>query len=155
MKKLLTAVLALVLTAFSVSALDLAVAGSGTTQANKSSDSAVGLNIRLEQFATTNITVGFAQGVSYDSNARFTSELFTAYNVNYSVFGLKNTVFAGAGGRVGYGKGDTGYSAGPLVGNRLFLRDNVYLLTQANYDVGLNRATDNVVRYTVGLGARF
>lgn len=155
MKKLVLAVLSAALTLFGANALDLAVAGTGTTQANKSTDSAVGLNVRFEEFATTNITVGFTQGVSYDSDVRFTSELFTAYNVSYKVFGLKNSVFVGGGGRVGYGKGDTGYSAGPLVGNRLFLRDNVYLLTQANYDIGLSKAVDNAVRYTVGLGVRF
>ena len=88
-------------------------------------------------------------------SVRGTSELFATYNVGYTLLKVKNQAYVGASGRIGYGNGGFVSTAGPLVGNRLFLKDNVYLFTQANYDVGLSGNVDNNVRYSVGLGARF
>ena len=78
-----------------------------------------------------------------------------AYNLDYKVAGFKNQAFAGAGASFGYGDGLPTWHAGPLIGNRFFVKDNVYILAQANYDVGLNNVADNAVRYTLGLGVRF
>jgi hypothetical protein len=155
-KLLLTAVLAFATVAFNASALDFAITGTGATQTQGSQRSAFSAELRLEKFVTTNISVAYVQGICTAAPAvRGTSELLVAYNKNYSLFGIKNQAYVGAGGRIGYGDAEFGASLGPVAGNRLFLKDNVYVLTQVNYDVGVNRATDNVVRYSVGLGARF
>ena len=148
------------LTALTVSlsgnALDLAVTGTGTTQAHGDNSTAFGTEIRLEKFVNDKYSVGYVQGVSLDStDLRGTSELFVAYNLNYKVFGLKNQVYVGGGAKVGYGDQNFEASAGPVLGNRLFLKDDVYVLTQVNYDVGLNQTSDNVIRYSIGLGVRF
>ena len=77
-------------------------------------------------------------------------------SINYSVFGVKNTVFAGGDVNFGYGSGVQGsWSGGPILGNRLFLAENVYILAQAAYDVGFNAAPSNQLRYTLGLAIRF
>ena len=154
MKKLL-ALLTVAALAFSALAVDLSVGGSGTT-AQTGQASKFGTEIRLEQFVTTNVSVGIAQGLQIATpSVRGTSELFATYNVGYTLLKVKNQAYVGASGRIGYGNGGFVSTAGPLVGNRLFLKDNVYLFTQANYDVGLSGNVDNNVRYSVGLGARF
>lgn len=156
MKKLLFALFAIAALAFNVSALDFAITGTGTTQTTGPQNSAFGAEARLETFVATNCSVAYVQGISTaTSNVRGTSELLAAYNKNYKVFGVNNQVYIGGSGRVGYGDGGFGVSLGPVLGNRLFLSKNVYLLTQINYDIGLNRATDNTLRYGIGLGARF
>jgi hypothetical protein len=137
-------------------ALDLAITGTGTTQTQNSQNTSFGTELRLEQFVAKNCSIGFVQGINVATpNTRGTSELFTTYNVDYTLFGLKNQVYLGGDGRVGYGNGDIAWSVGPLAGNRLFLKDNVYILTQVNYDIGLNHNIDNSVRYSIGLGVRF
>jgi hypothetical protein len=158
MKKYVLSLLAVFCAAVSVNALDFSVSGTGATQTQGNSESAFGTAFRLEKFVTDSVSFGAVQGVSYASAAstvRGSTELFGAYNLNYTVFGFKNTTFAGAASGVGYGDGAAEWTAGPLLGNRFFLKDNVYLLTQANYDVGLNPAASNSVRYTIGIGIRF
>lgn len=156
MKKLLITLLATVALALNVSALDFAITGTGATQTTGNQASAFGAEARLEYFVTPKVSVAYVQGVSTATpNIRGTSELLAAYNINYKFLGLKNQVYVGGSGRIGYGTGDFASSLGPVLGNRLFLKDNVYVLTQVNYDVGVNRTTDNTVRYSVGLGARF
>ena len=156
MKKLLFALFAVATLAFNVSALDFAITGTGTTQTTGTQSSAFGAEVRLEKFVTSNVSVAYVQGIATATpTIRGTSELLVAYNLNYKVFGVDNQVYFGGSGRVGYGDGDFGASVGPVLGNRLFLSKNVYLLTQINYDVGVNRATDNTIRYGLGLGARF
>jgi len=156
MKKLLTTLLATVALALNVSALDFAITGTGATQTTGTQASAFGAEARLEYFASTNVSVAYVQGISTATpDVRGTSELLAAYNLDYKLAGIKNQAYVGGGGRVGYGNGDFAASLGPVLGNRLFLKDNVYVLTQVNYDVGLNKATDNAVRYSLGLGARF
>lgn len=94
--------------------------------------------------------------MSASNNTSFNTEGFAAYNINYSVFGVKNTVFAGGDVNFGYGSGVQGsWRGGPILGNRLFLAENVYILAQAAYDVGINSAPDNQMRYTLGLAVRF
>jgi len=156
MKKLLLSLMAVLAVAFNVSALDFSIAGTGVTQTQGTTSSDFGTAIRLEHFATTNISVGYIQGINVATpDVRGSSELFAAYNLDYKVFGFKNQAFAGAGATFGYGDGLPTWHAGPLLGNRFFVKDNVYILAQANYDVGLNNVADNQVRYTLGLGVRF
>ena len=156
MKKLLLSLMAVLAVAFNVSALDFSISGTGATQTQGTTSSEFGTALRLEHFATTNISVGYIQGIGVATpDVRGSSELFAAYNLNYTVLGIKNQAFAGAGATFGYGDGLPTWHAGPLLGNRFFVKDNVYILTQANYDVGLNNAADNAVRYTLGLGVRF
>ena len=160
MKKLLMALLAVLTLTLTASALDLSLVGSGSTQIQGTKDSSFGTELRLEQYVTTNLSLGVSQGFSYASSANSTlrgsTELFTAYNLHYSIFNVKNEVYVGAGTRVSYGDGDLVFTAGPLLGNRLFIRENVYVLTQANYDIAINNAASNDnIRYTLGLGVRF
>jgi hypothetical protein len=162
MKKLiitLASVVALA-SALTANALDFSVNGVGQTQTQGAKNTGFGTEFRFEKFnplsVSTNVSVAVVQGVSFtEPNVRGTTELLGAYNLNYSVFKLKNQAYVGVGSRVGYGNGDFTWTAGPVVGNRLFLRDNVYVLAQVGYDLGINRAADNTVRYTLGLGARF
>lgn len=154
-KKLLSLSL-LACLALSANALDFSIGGSGTTQTSGAQNTQFGADLRLEQFVTPAVSVGAIQSIAYSSNdLRGATDLFSAYNINYKVFGLNNTVFAGVSTRVGYGDSFPTWTAGPLIGNRLFIKENVYVLTQVNYDVGLNRAADNTIRYSLGLGVRF
>lgn len=156
MKKSLLSLLTVLAVAFNVSALDFSISGTGSTQTQGNTTSVFGTGVRLEQFVTTNISVGYIQGFSVATpNVRGSSELFAAYNLDYKIAGFKNQAFAGAGASFGYGDGLPTWYAGPLLGNRFFVKDDIYILTQANYDVGLNKASDNAVRYTLGLGVRF
>ena len=156
MKKLLLSLMTVLAVTFNVGALDFSISGTGATQTQGNTSSIFGTALRLEKFVTTNISLGYVQGVSVATpNVRGSSELFAAYNLDYKVAGFKNQTFAGAGASFGYGDGLPAWYAGPLLGNRFFVRDNVYVLTQANYDVGLNNVADNAVRYTLGLGVRF
>ena len=156
MKKLLLSLMAVLAVVFNVSALDFSIAGTGVTQTQGTTSSDFGTAIRLEHFATTNISVGYIQGIGVATpDVRGSSELFAAYNLDYNVFGFTNQVFAGASAAFGYGNGLPTWHAGPILGNRLFVKNNVYILAQANYDVGLNNVVDNQVRYTLGLGVRF
>lgn len=156
MKKLLLLLMAILAVAFNVSALDFSIAGTGATQTQGTTSSAFGTSLRLEKFVVPSVSVGYIQGISVATpDVRGSSELFAAYNLDYKVFGFKNQAFAGASATFGYGDGLPTWHAGPLLGNRFFVKDNVYILAQANYDVGLNGAADNLVRYTLGLGVRF
>lgn len=148
--------MAVLAVAFNVSALDFSIAGTGATQTQGTTSSEFGTAVRLEKFVVPSVSVGYIQGISVATpEVRGSSELFAAYNLNYTVFGFKNQAFAGAGASFGYGDGLPTWHAGPLLGNRFFVKDNVYILAQANYDVGLNNVADNQVRYTLGLGVRF
>lgn len=156
MKKLLLSLMAVLAVALNVSALDFSIAGTGATQTQGTTSSEFGTAVRLEKFVVPSVSVGYIQGISVATpDVRGSSELFGAYNLDYKVFGYKNQAFAGAGATFGYGDGLPTWHAGPLLGNRFFVKDNVYILAQANYDVGLNNAADNQVRYTLGLGVRF
>jgi hypothetical protein len=156
MKKLLLSLLAVLAVTFNVGALDFSIGGTGSTQTQKNTGSEFGTALRLEKFATTNISVGYIQGINVATpNVRGSSELFVAYNLDYKVVGFQNQTFAGAGASFGYGDGLPTWHAGPLLGNRFFVKDNVYILAQVNYDIGLNNVADNAVRYTLGLGVRF
>ena len=156
MKKLLLSLMAVLAVAFNVSALDFSISGTGATQTQGDTSSAFGTALRLEKFVVPSVSVGYIQGISVATpNVRGSSELFAAYNLDYKVAGFKNQAFAGAGASFGYGDGLPTWHAGPLIGNRFFVKDNVYILAQANYDVGLNNVADNAVRYTLGLGVRF
>ena len=156
MKKLLLSLAAFLAVAINISALDFSIGGTGVTQTQGKSSSEFGTALRLETFVLPKVSVGYVQGVTVATpNVRGTSELFGAYNLNYKVVGLTNQVFVGGGATVGYGNGAPTYHAGPLLGNRLFIKENVYVLAQVNYDVGLVKSTDNTLRYTLGLGVRF
>lgn len=150
----LTAFAFAIVSTLTASAFDVSLVGSGTT-AQASKKSLFGTELRLESFVTQNVSVGLNQGISYTGSTRGSSELFGAYNVNYNLFKVKNQAFLGGGGRISYGDDAPQWTAGPLVGNRIFLRKDVYILTQVSYDVGLNRHADNGLRYLLGLGVRF
>ena len=155
MKKLLS-LMAVLAIALNVSALDFSISGTGATQTQGSTSSAFGTALRLEKFVVPSVSVGYVQGINVATpDVRGSSELFAAYNLNYSIAKFKNQAFVGGSASLGYGNGVPTWYAGPLVGNRFFVKDNVYILTQANYDVGLNGVADNIVRYTLGLGVRF
>ena len=157
MKKLI--VLLSLITAITTNALDFSIIGSGTTQTQgPTTPTQFATGLRLETFVTDAISVGAVQsfGLTTANNVVFNSELFTAYNLNYKIFGIKNTVFAGGDVNLAYGDGtQMAWQAGPILGNRLFLADNVYILAQASYDIALNSITRNQMRYTLGLGIRF
>jgi hypothetical protein len=156
MKKLLLSLAAVLAVVFNVSALDFSISGTGATQTQGNTSSEFGTALRLEKFVIPSVSVGYIQGINVATpNVRGSSELFAAYNLNYKITGFTNQVFAGAGASFGYGDGLPTWHAGPLLGNRFFVKDNVYILTQVNYDVGLNNVADNAVRYTLGLGVRF
>lgn len=158
MKKLLLTLLTVLALSFNLSAFDFGITGTGTTATEKGNATSFGAGLRFEQFVYNDtVSVGLNQGISYDSateNVRGSTELFTAYNINYKVLGVNNTLFAGGDARADYGN-STAWYAGPLLGNRLFLTKNVYILTQANYDVGLNNTATDGLRYTLGLCVRF
>lgn len=154
LKKLMLSLL-VILSVATVQAYDFAVLGSGTTQTQGDKKSVFGTEVRFEKFVAPTLSAGVVQGLSYNASTRGSSELFVAHNMNYNLFKVKNTLFAGADGRVGYGPNAPEWTAGPLIGNRIFLKENVYILAQVNYDVGLNRSAANGLRYTIGLGVRF
>lgn len=156
MKKLLLSLMAVLAVTFNLGALDFSIAGTGATQTQGTTDSVFGTAVRLEKFVSTNVSFGYIQGIEVTTpDVRGSSELFGAYNLTYKVIGFTNQVFAGASAVFGYGNGLPTWHAGPIFGNRLFVKNNVYILAQANYDVGLNNVADNRVRYTLGLGVRF
>jgi len=156
MKKFITILSLFVATI--ASAADFSILGSGTTPVNSSAaNTAFATAVRLETFLTDAISAGVVQsfGVATDA-AKFNSEVFGAYNVNYSIFGVKNTVFAGGAVNLGYGQAEqASWAGGPLLGNRLFLTDNIYVLAQANYDFAISPAANNALRYSLGLAFRF
>ena len=148
-----------IITALTANAFDFSIVGSGATQTQgTSTPTQFASGLRFETFVTEAISVGAVQsfGLSASNNTSFNTEGFAAYNINYSVFGVKNTVFAGGDVNFGYGSGVQGsWSGGPILGNRLFLAENVYVVAQAAYDVGFNAAPSNQLRYTLGLAIRF
>ena len=157
MKKIL-ALLSLI-TAVTINAADFSIVGSGSTQTQgTATPTQFATGLRLETFVTDAISIGAVQsfGLSAANNVTFNTEAFAAYNINYKVFGVKNTVFAGGDVNLAYGDGvQPAWQAGPILGNRLFLSDNVYVLGQVSYDVALNAITRNQIRYTLGLAFRF
>jgi hypothetical protein len=157
MKKII-AILSLI-TAITANAFDFSIVGSGSTQTQGSATpTQFATGLRFETFVTDAISIGAVQsfGVNATNNVAFNSEAFAAYNINYKVFGVKNTVFAGGDVNLAYGEGiQPAWQAGPILGNRLFLSDNVYVLGQVSYDVALNSVTSNQLRYTLGLAFRF
>jgi len=156
MKKFITILSLFVATI--VNAADFSMLGSGTTPVNSSAaNTAFATAVRLETFLTDAISAGAVQsfGVATDA-AKFNTEAFAAYNVNYSIFGVKNTVYGGGAANLGYGQAEqANWAGGPLLGNRLFLSDNVYILAQANYDFAISPAANNALRYSLGLAFRF
>lgn len=156
MKKLI--VLLSLIAATVTNAADFSILGSGTTPVQGSAaNTAFATAVRLETFLTDSISAGVVQsfGVATDA-AKFNSEVFGAYNINYSVFGVKNTVFAGGAANLAYGQQEqAAWAGGPLLGNRLFLSDNIYILAQANYDFAINPASNPALRYSLGLAFRF
>jgi hypothetical protein len=157
--RLIVALLAFFTLAVKTSALDFTIAGAGATQTGQGSNTGFGTQLSLEKFVSPHIMVGLAQGISYSdtttSTLRFATEGLAHYNIQYTVLGFTNTAYAGASLRTGYGDGAHTFTAGPVVGNKWFVKPNVYVVTQVNYDVGINRAANNAVRYTLGLGVRF
>lgn len=155
MKNLIALIAAIGVFVTQATAFDFSVSGTGTSQTQGNHDTAFGTAIRVETFVLSPFSLGLVQTFGVSDGAQFNTELFGAYNVNYTVFGVTNTAFAGAAANYGYGNRVGAWYAGPLVGNRVFIRENVYVLAQANYDVGLNNAADNIVRYSLGIGVRF
>jgi len=148
-----------IITALTANALDFSIVGSGNTQTQgPTTPTQFATGLRFETFVTDAISIGAVQsfGLSAANNVTFNTEAFAAYNINYKVFGVKNTVFAGGDVNLAYGDGvQPAWQAGPILGNRLFLSDNVYVLGQVSYDVALNAITRNQIRYTLGLAFRF
>ena len=157
MKRLIT--LFALLTGLTINAADFSIVGSGTTQTQGSATpTQFATGLRQEVFLTDAISAGAVQsfGLTAANQVRFNSELFTAYNINYKVFGLKNTVYFGGDANLAYGDGtQTAWQAGPILGNRFFLSDSTYILAQAAYDVALNSISSNKMLYTLGLAFRF
>lgn len=157
MKKLI--LLLSLVSALTASAFDFSIVGSGATQTQgPTTPTQFATGLRFETFVTDAISLGAVQsfGVTSVDDARFNTEIFSAYNINYTIFGVKNTVFAGGDANLSYGNGiQSAWQAGPILGNRLFLSDNVYVLAQAAYDVALNGVSNNQVRYTLGIAVRF
>ena len=148
-----------IITALTANALDFSIVGSGNTQTQgPTTPTQFATGLRFEAFVTDAISVGAVQsfGLTSANNVLFNTEVFAAYNINYTIFGMKNTVFAGGDANLAYGDGtQSAWQAGPILGNRFFLTDNTYILAQAAYDVALNSVSSNQVRYTLGLAFRF
>lgn len=157
MKRLIT--LLAIITGLTVNAADFSIVGSGATQTQGSATpTQFATGLRYEVFLTDSISAGAVQsfGLTAADQVRFNTELFAAYNINYKIFGVKNTIYAGGDANAAYGDGlQTAWQAGPILGNRLFLSENTYILAQASYDIALNSITANQIRYTLGLAFRF
>jgi len=157
MKKLI-AILSLI-SAITVNAFDFSIVGSGATQTQgPTTPTQFATGLRFETFVLEPVSIGAVQsfGLSAANNTQFNTEVFSAYNINYTIFGIKNTVFAGGNANLSYGDAiQPAWQAGPILGNRLFLTDNVYILAQAAYDVALNGVSNNQVRYLLGIAVRF
>jgi len=156
--KNLIAILSLI-SAITVNAFDFSIVGSGATQTQgPTTPTQFATGLRFETFVLEPVSIGAVQsfGLSAANNTQFNTEVFSAYNINYTIFGVKNTVFAGGNANLSYGDAiQPAWQAGPILGNRLFLTDNVYILAQAAYDVALNGVSNNQGRYLLGIAVRF
>ncbi len=157
MKKVLTLALigVLTFTTFAVSALDLTLSGTGTTQTQAARNTTFGANVGLDYYLNKNVSVGLIQGYSYGTVQRAETDVNVRYNLPLTVKTLEVAPFVGVDGIAGYGNGQPNYAVSPVIGAKVFVKKDVYILGAVNYDIGLNKATDNAIRYTLGLGVRF
>lgn len=155
MNKLIATIVTIMALTTRTTAFDFSVSGTGASQTSNGHDTTFGTAIRAETFVLAPLSIGVVQTFGVADGANFNTELFAAYNYDYIVFGVKNTAFAGAGASYAYGNRAGAWYAGPLVGNRVFVKEDVYILAQANYDFDLNNNPSDTVRYSLGIGVRF
>lgn len=158
MKKLLLTLVALLGLVINTHAFDFGISGSGTTQTQATRNTAFSAGVTLETATYKHVSVGVTQEIGVGSNLQGATELFTHYNLSYQLFSHEFAPFIGADARVVYGENlVAGYTAGPSVGAKLFLKKDVYVLGQVNYDFNLHNSpgSDGVLRYILGLGVRW
>lgn len=173
MKKFITTVVCMVALATSVlagpsaydtNAWSLTLSGVGNTAVNGGA-TAFGTDIGVSYAGAfglpSQLDTGVRQGIYYANNAvgdtiGGRTALFADWNVQIY---KKLYAFAGVEAASTYGFGKTQWTAGPEIGVKYFLKKDVYLAGQVNYDFQLNGRNGNTdldnIRYGVGFGIRF
>ena len=144
---------------FDTNAWSLTIAGSGTTTTQTASTSFgadVGLSYSGFAGLPTQLETGVRQGFGYSSEGEvMVGRTALAADWNIQVY-KKLYVFAGAEAAVKYGNTSPVWTAGPEAGVKYFVKKDVYLLGQVNYDFNLTDSDQSdAMRYLVGFGIRF
>lgn len=172
MKKLMAVIVSMVAfvtsvmsadSAFDTNAWSLTISGVGNTAVNGGA-TAFGTDVGVSYAGAfglpAQLDTGLRQGIYYVNNTTGDTiggrtALFGDWNVQ-----LYKKLYAFAGAEVAsqYGFGKTKWTAGPEVGVKYFVKKDVYLYGQVNYNFQLNdrKGSDlDNLSYGLGLGLRF